>query len=150
MRFVLSIFLLMFFLGLPTTAFAQDGQNGLQVCNEKSGLAWDMNKEADVVRYLVHHSTGPQVTVEAANFEVVHDPAQAVLDPDTNKLIIKTELPVLPEGPRYFRVRAQDAKSNTSDLSNEVGCDIDFSPGTPILFLQFTAPAPAQVTPQAP
>ena len=137
MKKILLLTMAMFFF-VSGSAFAQ----ALQVCGEKDGMAWEMNKEADMKEYRVYHSDAQNISiggVGVTNFIVLHDPTKAVPDPtDATKLTISETFPIsFPEGDRYFGVTAVDTSGNESGLSNEVGCTYDKAPLTPTIILKF-------------
>lgn len=112
------------------------------VCNEKSGLQWDINGETDVLEYRVY--VGNQADIEHANppvqilVTVPHDPDSAILDADGNKIVKHDLNSLLSEGPKYFAVTAVDQVGNVSDYSNEIGCEYNVRPGAPVIQLIFT------------
>lgn len=110
----------------------------LPICNEKSGLEWDMNTEADMKEYVLYHS--PTVGVTKTKADVVqliipHDPSQAVDNGDGTFSVIHKL--VMPEGDRFMALTARDAAQNETDLSNEVGCLVNGTPKTPSIILRF-------------
>jgi len=141
MKRMISLSVLMCFLCLfPMLANAQSGK----VCNEKGGLAWEMNTEADMDHYTVYHGTFANLQKGSVGVEaltVPHDSSTAVDNGDGTKTVTY-KLPVLAEGQRYFRVSASDTSGNESPLSNEVDCEVNFSPATPTLELRMTFQAP--------
>ena len=110
------------------------------VCNEKSSLQWTMNTEPDMDHYMVYHDSVTVVkgaaTVQV--FNVPHDPSSSVPGTGGEPTVVE-KFPQLPEGPRFFRVSSMDnaVPPNESGLSNEVNCDVNMSPATPTLILQF-------------
>lgn len=120
--------------GLPALGFAQT----LPICNEKSGLAWDMNTEADMEKYVLYHSPNSGIVKGAAGVEmldIAHDPSTAIDNGDGTFTVIHKI--AMPEGDRFFAVTAADKAKNETDLSNEVGCKVDGTPQTPSIELRF-------------
>jgi hypothetical protein len=112
------------------------------VCNEKSGLQWDMNLELDVDFYTVHVANNPGIAT--ANppvpglITVPHDPANAQIDNNGNKVVTHTMQVTMAEGDKYFAVSVTDKSGNQSVYSNEVGCEYNTTPGAPSIKLIFT------------
>ena len=127
-----------------TDAGAQTPLN--TVCNEKSGLQWDMNPELDVDHYNVYAANLPGI--ETANppvnilVQIPHDPANAVLDSSGNLVVTHTLNSLLSEGDKFFTVQATDTSGNMSGHSNEIGCQYNTTPGAPTLKFLFTKPQP--------
>ena len=138
---VLCSFLLSF--SLSGTSVAQQTPADT-VCNEKSGLSWEMNKELDIDHYTIYVANGPGIA--NANppvlplVEVVHDPAKAIIQPDGTKEISYTLVVTMSEGKKYFTVTASDKTGNTSPHSNEVGCEYNTRPSAPNLKFLFVQP----------
>lgn len=117
------------------------------VCNEESGLQWNMNVvDNDVKDYQVYVAN--QADIANANppvqilVTVPHDPTKSVIDADGNKVIKHSLNSLLAEGPKYFVVRATDTMGNISGYSNEIGCEYNVSPGAPTIQLIFTKVKP--------
>jgi hypothetical protein len=112
------------------------------VCNEKSGLQWDLNLELDVDFYTVYVTNNPNIAT--ANppvnglITIPHDPASATIDSDGNKVVTHTMQVTMAEGDKYFAVSATDKSGNESLHSNEVGCEYNTTPGAPQIKLIFT------------
>ena len=128
---------------VATPAFAQQTPINT-VCNEKSGLSWEMNKELDVDHYTIYVANGPGIA--NANppvlplAEVPHDPATAVIQPDGSKEIGFTLAVTMSEGDKFFTVTASDKSGNTSPHSNEVGCQYNTTPSAPNIRFLFVQP----------
>ena len=115
-------------------AFAQ--QTPLNtICNQATGLSWEMNTEADMNKYHVYVSNAPiDITVDNSNLifmSIPHDLSKAVINTDGTSTVTETLHGTLAEGDKYFRVSAVDNVGNESPLSLEVGCKYDLIPGTP-------------------
>lgn len=114
------------------------------VCNEQSGLSWDMNTEPNMDHYNVYVANQPGI--ETANppvlplVQVPHDPNNAVLDVDGNQVVEHFLNSLLSEGDKWFTVQAADNVGNLSGHSNEIGCAYDVSPDAPILKFLFVKP----------
>lgn len=110
----------------------------LPVCNEKSGLAWDMNAEADMKEYTLYHGPNSGITKGGTGVGAItipHDPSTAVDNGDGTFTVVHKI--ALPEGDTFMAVSASDQSGNETNLSNEVGCKIDGTPKTPTIELRF-------------
>jgi hypothetical protein len=116
------------------------------VCNEKSGLQWEMNSELDVDFYTVYVANNPNIAI--ANppvnglITIPHDPANATIDTNGNKVLTHTMDVTMAEGDKYFVVTVTDFSGNMSGYSNEAGCDYNTTPGAPQIKLIFTKAKP--------
>lgn len=116
------------------------------VCNEKSGLSWDMNIEPDVSHYTLY--AGNQPGNATANppvlplVQVPHDPQNVIIDNNGNQIVEHVLNSQLGEGDKYFTVSAHDTSGNESGHSNEIGCAYNISPNAPTLKFFFVNPAP--------
>ena len=133
MKTIFSVVLALFFLA-AAPAFAQ--QTPLNtICNQASGLAWEMNTEADMDKYNVYVSNAPiDITVDNSKLilmSIPHNLSKAVINTDGTSTVTETLNGTLAEGDKYFRVSAVDKVGNESPLSLEVGCKYDLIPGTP-------------------
>ena len=144
-NFLLIAVILVF--GFPALGFSQT----LPICNEKSGLAWDMNVEPDMDKYTLYHSSDSgivlgrdpmtgMVTVGAnvQSITIPHDPSSAIDNGDGTFMVVHRI--ALPEGDRFMVLTASDKSQNETDGSNEVGCKIDGTPRTPTIELRFNLP----------
>ena len=125
---------------LPGLASAQQTPQNT-VCNEKSGLQWEMNGEADMFEYEVYVANMPGIaTANPPVFPLVkvpHDPATAIIDANGNKVVQYSLDVTMAEGDKYFTVKAADKSGNLSGHSNEIGCEYNTSPDAPIIKLLF-------------
>ena len=125
--------------GLPSLGFGQV----LPVCNEKSGLAWDMNTEADMDKYTLYYGPESGIAMGGAGVQtedIPHDPSTAVDNGDgTFSMVHKL---TLGEGDTFMAITASDKSGNETGLSNEVGCKINMTPATPSVILRFNLPVP--------
>ena len=116
------------------------------VCNEQSGLQWDMNPESDMDHYEVYVANNPNIATANppvnAFIRVPHDPATATIDANGNKVVTHTMQVTMSEGNKYFTVKAFDILGNGSGYSNEIGCAYNTSPGAPLIKLIFTKAKP--------
>lgn len=140
----LLTFLLLGGLGGGISYAQQTPANSL--CNEQSGLQWQMNAELDVKEYEVYVANSAGIATANPPVPILvtvpHDPATAVIDNNGNKIVSHTLNSQLAEGPKYFAVKAVDLSGNRSDYSNEPGCEYNVRPGAPLLQLMFTQPKP--------
>jgi hypothetical protein len=120
--------------GIPALSFGQT----LPICNEKSGLAWDMNDETDMEKYVLYHAPNSGIVKGGTDVEMLdipHDPSTAIDNGDGTFTVVHKI--AMPEGDRFFAVTASDKAKNETDLSNEVGCKVDGTPKTPTIELRF-------------
>ena len=122
-----------------TDAGAQTPLN--TVCNEKSGLQWDMNSELDVSHYTVYAANQPGIATAnppvLALVQVPHDPQNAIIDVNGNLVVEHVLNSQLAEGDKWFTVSAHDSSGNESGHSNEIGCAYNISPNAPTLKFLF-------------
>jgi hypothetical protein len=116
------------------------------VCNEKSGLTWELNLELDMDFYSVYVANNPNIATANppvnALVTVIHDLTKAVIDANGNK-VLQYDLDVtMAEGDKYFAITASDKSGNMSGLSNEIGCEYNTTPGAPTIRLLFGQPKP--------
>ncbi len=144
MKYLLALAtILLMFACAPTPIFAQQTPDNT-VCNEKTGLSWIMNSEADMAHYKIYVANMPGI--ENANppvnvlVQVPHDPATAVIQPDGSKAIVYALEVTMAEGDKYFVVSALDQSGNESSYSNEIGCEYNTIPGAPTIKLIFARP----------
>ena len=133
MKYILAALFSVFL--LATTVPTAQAQTALPICHQKSALLWEMNEEADMLKYVIYVSNNP-IDVEVDNaalalMEVAHDPATAVDDGAGNLTIKEAMTFTLSEGDKYFRVSAIDKVGNESGMSNEASCTYDKIPNTP-------------------
>jgi hypothetical protein len=140
-KFLLTILLLVF----AVPAF---GQSTLKKCNATTTIQWTMNAEPDMLHYDVYQGGVPNVTiggVGVTSTEIPHEPANGTVQPGPLE-VVRYPLVITTEGDTYFVVTATDDSGNESPLSNEVGCDANFTPVAPTIELIFQQP----VTPPTP
>ncbi len=128
---------------VATPAFGQQTPANT-TCNEKSGLSWTMNTEADMDHYTIYVASMPGIDgvnpPVPALVEVPHDPATAIIQPDGSKAIVYEMQVTMSEGSKYFVVSSTDESGNESPYSNEVGCEYNTTPGAPFIKFLFTKP----------
>ena len=130
----MKVFLTVLFasLLLVSTSYAQET---LKVCNEKSGLTWNMNSESDIDKYRVYASNAPipddPLDPTLILMEMPHTPENAVDDGNGNFSVSKKLDSTLSEGDKYFRVTAVDLTGNESAYSNEDACNYNKIPNAP-------------------
>lgn len=131
MKLFLSL-VLGLFLTAPVYAFAEQNPTNT-VCNEDSGLAWDLGSETDLKSYKVYGSNAPIIEAkpESVLLEIDYDPTKVVTAEDGKKTVTESFGIVLSEGDKYFRLSAVDTVGNESDLSNMVGCNYNVKPSAP-------------------
>ena len=101
------------------------------ICNEKSGLEWQMNTELDMKHYDVYVSNAPGIArADPPVFPLIQVPH------DPSKKVVTYSLDVtMSEGDKYFTVTASDMSGNMSTDSNEIGCEYNITPGAPTIKL---------------
>lgn len=144
MKHLLTLIALVVLLASTSVGASAQQTPSNTVCNEKSGLAWDMNTEKDLAKYKIYVSNSPiDPTADNAALvlmEINHTPPL-----DSSGVVSQKLNTVLSEGDKYFRVSAVDTSDNESPLSNEIGCDYNISPMAPgnvQIILKLAPPAP--------
>ncbi len=116
------------------------------VCNEKSGLQWEMNSESDMDHYKVYVANNPNIANAKppvnALISIPHDLTAATIDANGNQVLTHQMQVTMSEGNKYFTVKAFDKSGNESVDSNEIGCAYNISPGAPLIKLIFTKAKP--------
>ncbi len=146
MKHLLTLLCLLAVLGAGVSTSHAQQTPANTVCNEKSGLQWEMNSESDMDHYKVYVANNPNI--DTANppvnalISVPHDPATATIDANGNKVVTHTMQVMMSEGNKYFTVKSFDKSGNGSVDSNEIGCAYNTSPGAPLIKLIFTQAKP--------
>jgi hypothetical protein len=94
-------------------------------CNDESALSWTMNAETDISHYHVYSANNPITEVDPTMI------LMTVPHPTTPGDVSHPLNSNLADGPKYFRVTANDVAGNESPLSNEAGCDYNIIPAAP-------------------
>jgi len=144
-QLIFVVFAFLVSMSFSGTSFAQQTPDNT-VCNEKSGLSWEMNKEIDIDHYQVYVASLPDIAQTdppvSMLIGVPHDPDSATILPDGSAEIVYEFRGTMSKGEKYFTVKAVDKSGNMSPHSNEVGCLYDTSPKAPVLKFIFTQPKP--------
>ena len=143
LRIFLSFLFASLLVSLPGLASAQQTPANT-VCNEKSGLRWQMNSEADMKEYTIYVANMPGIATAnppvSPLIKVPHDPSKTTIDENGNKVVSYNLDVTMAEGDKYFTVIAGDLVGNLSGHSNEIGCEYNTSPSAPIIKLLFGKP----------
>ena len=133
MKHLLTLLCLLAILGVSVSGAHAQQLPADTVCNEGSGLQWDMNVEPDMKHYDVYVANSPGIaTADPEVFPLVQVPH------DPSKTVMSYNLDVtMSEGDKYFTVTASDESGNMSGHSNEIGCEYNTTPGAPTIKLLF-------------
>jgi hypothetical protein len=131
--------------GMGGGAYAQQTPANT-VCNEKAGLGWELGPELDMDHYNVYVANNPNIAIANPPVNILvtipHDPANAVIDENGNKVVQYSLDVTMSEGDKYFTVAAVDKSGNVSLHSNEIGCEYNTTPGALTIRLLFSNPKP--------
>jgi hypothetical protein len=141
----LSVVMVLCFMTFATPVLAQQTPANT-VCNEKSGLGWELGLELDIDHYNVYVANSPNIAIANPPVNILvtipHDPANAMIDADGNKVVEYNLDVTMSEGDKYFVITVSDKSGNMSGYSNEAGCEYNTIPGVSSIRLLFTLPKP--------